>query len=69
MDTVADFTPGRGGDVAVVLQTPGVTTFADIQSRMSDIGVYTVINLSASDQLFLYNVDPFQLTANNFLFL
>ena len=46
-----------------------MTTFADIQSRMSDIGVYTVINLSASDQLFLYNVDPFQLTANNFLFL
>jgi hypothetical protein len=69
VDTVADFRPGTGGDVAVVLDTPGVTTFADIQSRSFDVGVYTQINLSATDQLFLYNVDPFQLNANNFLFL
>ena len=34
---------------------------------MVDIGVYTVINLSATDQLYLYNVDPGQLTADNFL--
>jgi hypothetical protein len=36
---------------------------------MSDIGVYTVISLSANDQLFLYNVDPFQLTPDNFQLL
>ena len=36
---------------------------------MTDVGVYTVVNLSASNQLFLYNVDPGQLTADNFLFL
>jgi Ca2+-binding RTX toxin-like protein len=69
VDTVADFRPGTGGDVAVVLDTPGVTTFADVQARMFDVGVYTAINLSASDQLFLYNVDPGQFTAGNFLFL
>ncbi|HEU0061728.1 MAG TPA: hypothetical protein VFR19_17735, partial [Hyphomicrobiaceae bacterium] len=68
-DTVADFTPGAGGDVAVILSTPGLTSFADAQARMTDIGVYTVLSLSASDQLFLYNVDPFQLTPDNFLFL
>ena len=43
--------------------------FAEAQARMTDIGVYTVLNLSASDQLFLYNVDPSQLIPGNFLFL
>ncbi|MGE0259887.1 MAG: calcium-binding protein [Alphaproteobacteria bacterium] len=69
VDTVADFTPGPGGDVAVILSTPGLTSFAQVQANMIDIGVYTVITLSATDQLYLYNVDPFQLTADNFLFL
>ncbi|MGD9617492.1 MAG: calcium-binding protein, partial [Alphaproteobacteria bacterium] len=69
IDTVADFTFGAGGDVAVILSTPGLTSFADVQANMIDADVYTVINLSASDQLFLYNIDPFQLTADNFLFL
>ena len=69
IDTVADFTPGAGGDVAVILGTPGLTSFAQVQANMSDVGVYTVINLSAGNQLFLYNVDPGQLTADNFLFL
>ncbi|MGE0259658.1 MAG: hypothetical protein AB7T18_12990, partial [Alphaproteobacteria bacterium] len=69
VDTVADFTPGPGGDVAVILSTPGLTSFAQVQANMIDIGVYTVITLSATDQLYLYNVDPFQLTTDNFLFL
>jgi Ca2+-binding RTX toxin-like protein len=74
IDTVADFTPrlsntGFSGDVAVILSTPGLTSFADVQANMIDIGVYMVINLSATDQLYLYNVDPDQLTADNFLFL
>ncbi|MGE3783317.1 MAG: calcium-binding protein [Alphaproteobacteria bacterium] len=69
VDTVADFTPGPGGDVAVILSTPGLTSFAQVQANMTDIGVYTVVSLSATDQLYLYNVDPFQLTPDNFLFL
>ena len=43
----------------MILSTPGLTSFAQAQANMVDVGVYTVINLSASDQLFLYNVDPF----------
>ena len=69
IDTVIDFTPGTGGDVAVIVGTPGLTSFAQVQANMSDVGVYTVINLSAGNQLFLYNVDPGQLNADNFLFL
>ena len=69
VDTVADFTPGAGGDVAVIVGTPGLTSFAQVQAKMTDVGFYTVIDLSATDQLYLYNVDPGQLTANNFLFL
>src|SRR3954451_1222157 len=69
IDTVADFTPGAGGDVAVIVGTPGLTTFAQAQAKMTDAGVYTVISLSATDQLYLYNVDPGQLTADHFLFL
>jgi Ca2+-binding RTX toxin-like protein len=61
--------PGPGGDVAVILSTPGLTSFAQAQAAMTDVGVYTVITLSANDQLYLYNVDPGQLTADNFLFL
>jgi tripartite-type tricarboxylate transporter receptor subunit TctC len=68
-DTVADFTPGPGGDVAVIVGTPGLTSFAQVQAAMTDVGVYTVISLSATDQLYLYNVDPGQLTVDNFLFL
>ena len=66
---MADFTPGPGGDVAVIVGTPGLTSFAQVQANMTDIGDYTVIDLSATDQLYLYNVDPGQLTVDNFLFL
>jgi len=55
--------------VVVILSTPGLTSFAQAQAAMTDVGVYTVVTLSANDQLYLYNVDPGQLTADNFLFL
>ena len=35
IDTVADFTPGPGGDVAVIVGTPGLTTFAQAQAKMT----------------------------------
>ena len=66
---MVDFTPGAGGDVAVISGTPGLTSFAQVQAAMTDVDVYTVINLSPGNQLFLYNIDPGQLTADNFLFL
>jgi hypothetical protein len=66
--TVADFTPGPGGDVAVIAGTPGLTSFAQVQANMTDAGAYTAINLSGGNQLYLYNVDPGQLTADNFRF-
>jgi Ca2+-binding RTX toxin-like protein len=69
VDTVADFTPGVGGDVAVIVGTSGLTSFAQVQAKATDVGVYTVVDLGGGNQLFLYNVDPGQLTADNFLFL
>ena len=81
IDTVADFTPGVGGDVIVLpnlptsLPIPGALhSFADVQSKMTDIGVYTVIDMNNNplgrpNQVYLYNVHPDQLTADNFLFL
>ena len=66
---MADFTPGTGGDVAVIVGTPGLTTFAQAQAKMTEDGVYSVIGLSGSNQLYLYNVNAGQLTADNFLFL
>jgi len=50
IDTMADFTPGFGGDVAVIVGTPGLTSFAQVQAAMTDIGVYTVIDLSGGNQ-------------------
>ncbi len=69
-DTIADFTPGSvaNHDVLVVSLGSGVTTFAQAQAHMVQVGVYTVLTLGA-DQVYIYNVQPFQLTADNFLFL
>ena len=70
VDTIADFTPGNGAnrDVIVISAGAGVSSFADILAKTVQAGVYTVISLSATDQVYLYNVQPFQLTANNFIF-
>ena len=70
VDTIADFTPGGGAshDVLVVSPASGVTSFAQAQANMTQVGVYTVLTLGA-DQVYIYNVQPFQLTAGNFLFL
>ena len=70
VDTVADFTPGNGAghDVLVISGGTAITSFADVQSKAVQAGVYTVLSLSATDQVYLYNVQPFQLTANDFIF-
>jgi hypothetical protein len=47
----------------------GVDTVADFTpAKASQAGVYTVLPLSNTDQIYLYNVQPFQLTANDFIF-
>jgi hypothetical protein len=55
--------------VAVIVGTPGLTSFTQVQAKTTNVDPYTVIDLSGGNQLFLYNVDPGQLTADNFLFL
>ena len=69
VDTVADFTPGdvANHDVLVISPASGLGTFAQVQAATVLVGVYSVITLSSTDQIFLYNVQPFQLTASDFL--
>ena len=35
---------------------------------MTQVGDCSMISLSLTDQVYLYNVQPFQLTANDFIF-
>jgi hypothetical protein len=39
-----------------------------VQAKAFKAGIYTVLPLSATDQIYLYNVQPSQLTANDFIF-
>ena len=55
-------------DVIVTSAGSGFANFNDIIAKTTQIGVYTVISLSLTDQVYLYNVQPFQLTANDFIF-
>ena len=56
VDTVADFTPGDGvnHDVIVISAGSGLSNLSDILAKTSQSGVYTVINLSPTDQVYLY---------------
>ena len=45
-----------------------MSTFAQAQGNLIQVGVYTVLTLGA-DQVFIYNVQPSQLTAENFVFI
>jgi Ca2+-binding RTX toxin-like protein len=71
VDTVADFTPGDGANHDVLVLTAAssqIASFADAQAKAFQAGVYTVLPLSNTDQIYLYYVQPFQLTANDFIF-
>jgi hypothetical protein len=58
------------GSQDVVVITGGVfSSFAQVQAATSQVGVYTVISVSGTDQIYLYNVSAFQLTANNVILL
>jgi Ca2+-binding RTX toxin-like protein len=71
VDTVADFTSGDGANhdvLALTAASSEIGSFADVQAKAFQAGIYTVLPLSNADQIFLYNVQPFQLTANDFIF-
>ena len=71
VDTVADFTPGDGANHDVLVLTAAsseIASFADVQAKAFQAGIYTVLPLSNTDQIYLYNVQPSQLTANDFIF-
>ena len=40
-----------------------------MQAKAFQAGIYTVLPLSNTDQIYLYNVATFQLTANDFIFV
>jgi Ca2+-binding RTX toxin-like protein len=70
IDTIADFTPGDGANHYVLVLTAvdsEIALFADVQTKALQAGVYTVLPLSATHQIYLYNVQSFQLTANDFI--
>ena len=52
----------------MIVGTPGLTTFAQVQAKTTQQGVYSVVDLGGGNQLFLYNVTATQLTAANFQF-
>ena len=60
--------PISAHDTLVISAGTAIASFADVQSKAVQVGVYTVLSLSATDQVYLYNVQPFQLTANDFIF-
>ena len=71
VDTIADFTPGDGGNHDVLVLTVAnseIASFADVQAKAFQAGIYTVLPLSNTDQIYLYNVQHFQFTANDFIF-
>jgi hypothetical protein len=45
-----------------------IASFADVQAKAFQAGVYTVLPLGTTDQIYLYNVVPSLLTANDFIF-
>jgi hypothetical protein len=53
---------------AICLINPLTSPTVVVQAKAFQAGVYTVLPLSNTDQIFLYNVQPFQFTANDFIF-
>jgi hypothetical protein len=46
----------------------GWSSLSQLLAATTQVGVYAVVTMGA-DQVYLYNVQPFQLTAENVLFL
>ena len=66
---MADFRPGSGvGHDVVVLPGANFNSFQEAMAHIVQAGPYAVLTLGAN-QLYLYNVATFQMTADNFLFI
>jgi phage tail protein X len=69
VDTITNFVTGNNsGDIVDVSAVPGLSSFADVQKLMSQVGANTVINFGNGATITLDNVTESALTASNFLF-
>jgi hypothetical protein len=68
-DTITNFVAGStSGDVIDLSAVPGISDFADVQSRMSQPGANTVITFGTGETITLDDVSKGNLTSGNFLF-
>ena len=68
-DVIANFRAGSGsGDTIDLSAIPGINSFANVQSLMSQHGANTVINFGNGHTITLDNVTATNLVAGNFLF-
>ena len=65
-DTITDFAATGGGRDTIQLSGFGITSFADLATRLTQVGADTVLSLGDGDGLVLRNVALADLTANNF---
>jgi hypothetical protein len=69
VDTITDFRAGTGsGDLIDLSAIPGINSFANVQSLMSEVNGNTVINFGNGHTITLDGVTEGNLTAGNFLF-
>jgi hypothetical protein len=69
VDTITNFVAGNNsGDIIDVSAVPGLSSFADVQNLMSQVGANTVITFGNGETITLDNVTASALTASNFLF-
>ena len=66
---MVDFKAGAGTGHDVVVISGVYTSFAQVQANISQVGAYAVVQVSANDAVYLYNVTASTLTADNFLLL
>ncbi len=67
LDTVTDFTPGDSGGDTLEIHGYGITTFADLQPYMSQVGNDTLIAFDAQNHILLQNVTMTALNAGDFV--
>ncbi len=68
-DFVADFTSGLGiGDVIELQSIPGFANFAQVMAHSTQVGLDTVITVTANDTITLHNVTISSLVTDDFLF-
>jgi hypothetical protein len=69
VDTITNFVAGNNsGDIIDVSAVLGLSSLADVQKLMSQVGANTVINFGNGATITLDNVTDGALTASNFLF-